>query len=597
MVLVLIAAAVLFRGGLASRSPWPEVSSLLDSLCGPGRWTAGEVSYDPATSRLELASLKIEPGGRLELAASIEIGRLRVLLEGGDPSAGRLPRVELADLKTAIGGPEGPPSVLRIAGVVLEDLWLAPGSQARDQILAAAALARFGGLALEIPAARRPRLTGGSAEAFNEAFGDEGLEGRTPEDDHASPAELSIGSLIFPEGLTLERGAGFESGADFENGESLESGPSLTAPSVGLATLMARRSDLDGRIVIRVDAARWRRDPLIALTRLSIAKDDGGETSIESLEISGYALGENLVPEKGLSMLERAAARLAWLAPGELPLSLFIERPVSLYALTAEGLSAETPRGLAVSARRVEAEDPSGGELRLAISDLALAPADSDRAGLLFRTLADANLAPLTASMTLSADYSRDDGVWTVSVPDLEIAGSLASGEFSLTVEGLAPAALAALSLLTPEALGDPPEPALSDLGDIRLALDLKDKGLVDRLESGQAARLDLKPEAAAARLSDALELALTIRLDPIIANTKEISEALRAFLVEPGRLSVRAGPGEPSAPGLDPAPSLTLSINGAPPVEVAFRAAGAFDVDYTGEDSGLHPKASSPAP
>jgi hypothetical protein len=218
------------------------------------------------------------------------------------------------------------------------------------------------------------------------------------------------------------------------------------------------------------------------------------------------------------------------------------------------------------------------------------------------RLLGPAGLDPLAIDLSLFASFDSEAGAILVTVPKLSLAKGLADLALTAELSGLTPAAVAALGradsagfLLS--------EPALHDAGLTRLALDLDDRGLTAAVAKGQAAAASLSAVQAAERLADSLELYLTIRLDPAVANLKEVSDLFRSHLARPGRLSLRAAPAPPLSPvrlsalagqslaEIGAALGLTLSPNGDGPVDVIFRSEAPFDPDLTGEDSLLHPR------
>jgi hypothetical protein len=106
---------------------------------------------------------------------------------------------------------------------------------------------------------------------------------------------------------------------------------------------------------------------------------------------------------------------------------------------------------------------------------------------------------------------------------------------------------------------------------------------------------------AKSQRLSDLFEMALTMRFDNVIANTKEISESLRTFLLTSEKISLTVTPDPPLSPGevrfsrdisnLMNSININVAVNDQPPLKVLFRTEPrAFDRGYTLDDYGLYP-------
>jgi hypothetical protein len=311
-------------------------------------------------------------------------------------------------------------------------------------------------------------------------------------------------------------------------------------------------------------------------------------------------------------------------------LSLALSRPFSAASARLSGAGLSLEGGLGLWADRIEIASlaPRSLELRVESASAswpeaeALPPAAPSLAG---KALAAANLAPLALRLSLQAAFDQEAGSFSATVSDLQLADGLASGALAAEFTGLTPAAVEALGLLSPKTAAlAAKEPALFEAGLSRLALDWQDSGLTFRLASGQADLLDLPPLSASDRLADALELYLTIRLDPFLSNLKALSDLARAHLAAPGRLAVRAAPDPPLsaarylallgreplgadamgevAVGEEDLPpdtlgqigaslGLTLALGEAAPVAARFRAEAAFDRPFTGEDSSLHPR------
>jgi hypothetical protein len=343
------------------------------------------------------------------------------------------------------------------------------------------------------------------------------------------------------------------------------------------------------------------------------------------LEING------LSPSEGAFMSQTAAGLIALLEAAasysafDWPLSLMVVRGFSASKAAAFDLSLAWEGGAVLFADKIEASIASD-TLSLAAAGLSLAwpektsapspQASGDaylfgEAGGYLSSLSDllsqSSLNPLRSDLSLQAVFNPGESRLTVIIPQMEIASGLAYLGLLAEFSNLTPAALLSLSSLTPRsaslAAGDP---ALHDTGLTRLSLDYRDAGLVPLLSSAEGRALNLSGREASSRLSDALEMILAIRLDPALANLGALSKEMRAFLIDPIFLAVRAKPNPPLSPenlsiltqsggrGLfevGDTLDLSISVNSRPPVAVEFRPQGAFDVDYTGEDSLLHPK------
>jgi hypothetical protein len=329
---------------------------------------------------------------------------------------------------------------------------------------------------------------------------------------------------------------------------------------------------------------------------------------------------------------------LSSLTPSSWPLVSIFSRPFSAAEVRAERLALSPGRGLIVSANLVIASNLAPDSTSLSVKGLTLswpeaaASADDnarpggDRSGEAepkgtaeagFESdpgpflLSEAGLNPLTADFSLRSSFDAKAGRWSMTVTDLEMAEGLGSAALAVEIANLTPAAMDSLAGLSPSTASRAAlDPALYDTGLSRLAVDFTDKGLGRRLAEAERLRLGLSEAEAPSRMADALEMLLTIRLDPVLANIGELSEALRRYLENPAFLAVRAHPDPPLSPvrlsalaplrgpGLfETAPTLqiSLSVNLASPVDLVFRPEGAFDVDYTGDDAALHPKPRGP--
>lgn len=219
----------------------------------------------------------------------------------------------------------------------------------------------------------------------------------------------------------------------------------------------------------------------------------------------------------------------------------------------------------------------------------------------------EAGLNPLTAELTLLSAFDSEAGRWSLTIADLELAGGLASAAMVAEISNLTEAAMESLSRLTPsQAALAAVDPAFHNTGLTRLAVDISDNGLGQRLAEAESARLGISEQTAPSRLADALEMWLTIRLDPALANLHDLAGAVKRYLKDPSYLTIRANPDPPLSPakiaaiaplrgnGLiktGPSLNLSISVNYGPPIGLIFRPEGAFDVDYTGDDSSLHPR------
>jgi hypothetical protein len=350
-----------------------------------------------------------------------------------------------------------------------------------------------------------------------------------------------------------------------------------------------------------------------------------GRLEIEGLSLAQGAFGSQTAAGL-ISKLESAAGRSIF----GFPLSLLVARPFTAAKASALEISLGLEGGAALFADKMESSF-SSDSLALAAQGLSVAWPERRAAqrrvaqepqasggtylfggggGYLtsFKDLlAQASLNPLRSDFSLEAVFDPAENSLTVIMPRMEIAGGLAYLSLLLEFSNLTPAALLSLSSLSPASLSLAADrTALYETGLTRLAMDFRDAGLVPLLISAEGRMLNLTGREASSRLSDALEMILAIRLDPALANLGSLSKEMRTFLLDPVFLAVRARPDPPlslenlslltQSGGLGlfevgPTLSLSVSVNSRPPVAVEFRPQGAFDVDYTGEDSLLHPR------
>jgi hypothetical protein len=276
-----------------------------------------------------------------------------------------------------------------------------------------------------------------------------------------------------------------------------------------------------------------------------------------------------------------------------------------------------------------------------------------------FMTLYRAGLLPLTANLELSSLYEPSEQTYSLDLSNFQVP-ELFSANIKLRLIDIDRASLVSLSHLT---VDNPTEPLLeSGLHHSKLtdfSIELVDQRLTERLivalspapagsagaealssneseltklnledlpsgqaesapaastgqgsaevnkNSGHSNESEMSQRAALAaksqRLSDLFEMALTMRFDNIIANTKEISDSLRTFLLTSEKISLTVNPDPPLSPGevrfsrdisnLMNSINIALAVNDKPPLKVLFRTEpAAFDRSYTLDDYGLYP-------
>ncbi|MDR1050547.1 MAG: hypothetical protein LBP95_05595 [Deltaproteobacteria bacterium] len=248
-----------------------------------------------------------------------------------------------------------------------------------------------------------------------------------------------------------------------------------------------------------------------------------------------------------------------------------------------------------------------------------------------------AGLTVFRGGFNLALDYDPQEQDFFLDLSGLEVEG-LVSGSLRLQLSGLDTGSLASLGRLTPDNPVDPlTEPGLHHSKLNLAVLHLDDLSLTKRLlltmvepapadggrpagpepgdqAAGPAADSPGPPPlpamteegkaalaAAGGRLADLLEMALTIRLDNILENTRELSDLARRFLADPESATLIVEPKPPLSPGevrlartfpeLMNTLGLAVAVNQSAPVRVLFRTGpSAFDRNYTTDDYGMHP-------
>jgi hypothetical protein len=267
-----------------------------------------------------------------------------------------------------------------------------------------------------------------------------------------------------------------------------------------------------------------------------------------------------------------------------------------------------------------------------------------------------AGLTVFRGGFNLALGYDPQEQDFFLDLSGLEVEG-LVSGSLRLQLSGLDTGGLASLGRLTPDNPVDPlMEPGLHHSKLNLAVLHLDDLSLTKRLlltmvepapgdggqpaernpaaDVGRAGSEPAGPEpgdpaaraaglaadspgppplpamteaekaalaAAGGRLADLLEMALTIRLDNILENTRELSDLARRFLADPESATLIVEPKPPLSPGevrlartfpeLMNTLGLAVAVNQSAPVRVLFRTGpSAFDRDYTTDDYGMYP-------
>jgi hypothetical protein len=226
-----------------------------------------------------------------------------------------------------------------------------------------------------------------------------------------------------------------------------------------------------------------------------------------------------------------------------------------------------------------------------------------------------ADLNVLTASFELEALFEPNGARLITNVPKLTLDG-LGEISSSINFSGVGPDGLKALiSSDVPDTLGallsfdrnygaKPviSQKALLDLTMDRFSIIYSDISLIDRLIISEAKKQNSSARALKTKLSNSLEMLLTIKLDRVLTNVTQVSDTLRLFLTKPKNLELSSTPNPPLSAGTILAaesPSkflsdlgLTLSVNKAPSIDLSWRPSpNVFDHDYVKDDSDLWPK------
>jgi hypothetical protein len=634
LVAALAASISLFWIGASRRSPWPEVSELLNSVCGEGFWSAGGIAYDADNKTLAIESLALSPNGALKLPSRLSIGRLTASFEKGGPRQGYFASLVLEELSASL-----------------------PAAPA--QAKAPAAKAEAASPSAAYPAGSSPSAPPGAAKGAPEAA--------------SADLRLSVSSLLLS-GLSVPkadgpagpgapllsakgavtRGVALDSGdasislesLSFPQGLSISPEGAVSAPSLSLSGLkLGGPGDRPGKAKMSLGSASYKARSGGAPSRLFLANlhlaerppapaNSGGLGSegepvalsllLGSLEVANPAPLSGSFKNPALKDLARLRGFLSRLSPSNWPLSLFAARPFSTGRMEAKELSFLIGRGPAIAADKLVSDGLGSAGFNLEGVGMAFAwperaggplkgAQDGSGAAEIFRAssntalLTESGLNPLRFAMRLDARFDPGFQRLSLTVQELKIAGGLAQAGLTAEVSSLSPAALAALgSIPLSGALGAGPVPALREAGLSHLALSFKDMGLFALLTQTEGKMLGLTPDQAATRISDALEMGLTIRLDPALSNLSEIADAVSSYLENPVFFTIKADPYPPlSLEGLSdllplggeglyrvgPTLNLSIAVNGEAPKTFDFRDQGPFDVDYTGDDSLLHPR------
>jgi hypothetical protein len=570
---LLLAAAICFGLGLYSGPDrWTPFAQFMDTIAGPGRWEAQAHEYDPGTGRLVVLGLRLADGAFLGLRCPVSVDSLEIKGAVARPDLARADLLVARGLTCGLSGP-GLEGTLAFGRIELEHLNLAGK-----------------GPGLAISADRAQAFDVSASLASDRGQGQPvGLE-------------LALASLGLGGGLNFDQAGRLRAGLGELSGLAISLGPEGDRSSLSLASLGAKSIDGKGRaetVDLQGLEFLWPRGgaaKYLRLGRLSALAADLGPLA---QRLSGLSPGE---------LAELALASLGQPSRPGLTADLALSRPFGADRASLQDLVLGLGEGGALAAGDVSIETLSRFVLRARIGGLGLdldPPGSEGERPAWMDFLAKIGLAHLEGGLELASTYRPTEQAFLLEVEGLRLQGLL-SGRLRLELAGLDRASLASLAHLGPgNALGPLLEPGLHHSRLVRLDLELEDESLAETLiRAFEPGETDL--DAAGRRLSDLLEMALTMRLDDAIENTGELSGLARTFLVDPGRITATVAPETPLTPGevrlsrnlpvLLNAMNLAFSVNQEPPVRVVFRTAPmAFDRDYTADDYGLYPGESRP--
>lgn len=584
---VLLAAVVFFGlGFMKSSDRWAPFAHFMDAAAGPNGWAAQGHRYQHDTKSLIVDNLTLTSGAIFGLSGKVTVTRLELVAPRFEENHARADLLMAQGLTNELpGGPFG--GTLAISYFELERLDLT-GPPTNPAISADRGLAK--------------NLTAAWSRAVSPPHG------APPDAPAARKLSLALdgasfegGIVVAPSGrLSVNQGNITRLSLTFDPGDD----PSeLTVSSILVRSLDEKArsqslelSGLGYRFPLGAQRGPWPPQTL----------------SLGRLRVQSLDLGPMVKGLTHLSLTEMADMFLSAPASGRswqrLSADLALARPFGAIRAELSDLALATLGGETVSAKSVTVSPLSRFNLRAQVTGLALdlapPPDGTARSRAPFIShLGEAGLLPLTADLELSSAYDPAEQTYDLELTSLNFP-DLASGRAKLTLTDIDRGSLSSLSRLTfDNPLAPLLESGLHHSKLTNLSVSLENGRLTERLIEAASPK-SADPVAMAAksqRLSDLFEMALTMRLDNVVENTREISEMVRAFLIDPETIGLSIIPEPPLSPGevrfsrdfptLMNSVNIALSVNGRPPLKVLFRTdPAAFDRDYTQDETGLYP-------
>jgi hypothetical protein len=620
---VLLVAVIFFGlGFMKSSDRWEPFAQWLNRAVGQGAWKSGNHEFKSSTDSLIVENLSLANGAIFGLKGPVTVRKLEIVAPSFKDNQARADLLMVHGL--ANGRSDAPggafAGTLAIEYAELQRLDLS-GPGPNPAISADSGLAK--------------NLTAAWTRSDGPARGDQPTQTRS--------LSLVLKKAGFSGGVVLDPSGGLSVNQGSLNGLTITVDPGddpsqITVASLSVSSLdeKARSQTLElsdltyGFRLGDLDAPD--RPPVdITLGRLKVQSLDLGPmvqslshlslTELAELWLSGPA-GQ---PRRRLSAslaLSRpfgaARAELSDLALTAASGQSLFAKEITLSPLTRFNLKAQV-KGLGFSLGPGTGPEPQETAPVAApetspetATETVMAPppegAQGESLGPWLSPFQNAGLFPLSGNLELSSVYEPSDQSYVLELVNLELPG-LVSGNLKLNLADIDRASLDSLSHLTLDNPLDPlMESGLHHSKLTSLTVSLKDAALTERLISVAQPRGDDSESLAAKsqRLSDLFEMALTIRFDNVVENTKEIADLIRAFLATPKTIALSVEPQPPLTPGdvrfsrdiptLMNSINIALSVNERPPLKVLFRTdPAAFDRDYTRDESGLYPAESKP--